>query len=1633
MENYARDGLTPPLPTGKTCSRSTKRKDDSYMYSRKKRCRSRSPSRGRPRRKSGHHERRRRRRSGSRLRTTKRKSRSRSRSTSRNRRSRYRRDSSHSRRRNNSYFSDSTSNRSDSLQSKTTHSSDEWSTGSSTSSAERESRSRSRDSRTYDSRRRHRDRRTKPRRSSHSEMERLVSAISNHSRNTFVGAHDIIPKFDPGLKTQTSKSWIKKVNETADMYNWSDKQIIFHALPKLDGLARRWYEGLSSVNLSWREWQRKILENFPDDRNYADRLVEMLDRRSKREETLEEYFYDKIKLISHCNIKGKDAVDCVIHGIYDSNIRLNAQGANFRSPNKLLRYLRSITAKTFKDNRKTLTQPNNRINKSNFNGKGPDTSKNSRISGIKCFNCSENGHTAPRCTKEWQRCVKCNRMGHIAEHCRRDQANKITKTTTDDKKGSSENKVLHITGNNEKTNIYNKMVTINGHQKHAFLDFGSQCTIGKQSLADELSLKLDSKDLLHIRGFAFGTIQPIGKAKAEIVLDFVKAEVDIYIVPDEYLSTDLLIGQNFTERPGVVVYKTSTSLTLYSDFPEKVDLLIAEDTTVGKMTNIKIRYANQHTGYIYIPGNISYKMDEEIITIPGIYQVGDGVGMLPVINYSGKEVLMRKDKVIARALPIPNIPTLLHTPVLEVNNIIESDSTNSYSYKPLTMDMLNIGADATHDQRDRLLTLLNDYRDCFALELDELGRTSISEMHIKLQDDVPISYKPYRLPYTEKLVVRNLVNELLDSGIVRESNSSYASPIVLVKKKNGEYRLCVDYRALNKKTIKDSYPMPVIDDQLDRLSGKNYFTSLDLKSGYYQIPVAEDSKHLTAFITPDGHYEYTRMPFGLVNAPAVFQHMINKALGKDRYDLAMPYMDDLLSPATTIDDGLDKLRKILESLRKASLTLNVKKCYFFQTSLDYLGYEVSKDGLRPGSKKIDAVASFPVPTNIHHVRQFVGLASFFRRFIPNFGAIAKPLTSLTKANVPWSWEQPQEEAFNTIKAKLIQRPLLALYDPSFITEVHCDASKHGVGGILLQKPDEKSPLRPVAYFSKQTTKEEEFLHSYELETLAVVLSLKKFRIYLIGINFKVYTDCNALRTTLTKRDLVPRIARWWLLLQEYNFTIDYRPGESMRHVDALSRNPITSVDDPGLLDGDELAIMNIGTTDWLQSVQLADPHLKLVRSILNTDKRDIKDIMENYVLRNDKIYRKIGDQLKWVVPNGARWRICQMGHDESGHFSVDKTLDKIQKDFWFPKMTKFIKKYVSSCLNCAYNKASTGKSSGYLHPIPKGRTPFHTLHMDHLGPFVRSKNGNEYILGIIDGYSKFIFIKPVRNLKSKTTIKVLKDIFCVVGVPKIIISDRGTSFTSLLFKRYVQSIGVKHVQNSVATPRANGQIERYNRTILESLAASNHGQDERDWDMHIENVQWSLNNTRNKTTGVSPSEIVFGKRTTGPNEGNILNALREDDSVNTDNDEEPNTEESTDKEPNGNEPSRYELDREKQKSIIRELANKNIEDSQKQMKLRYDSNKAPTKMFNLGDLVMIPNHHLPATGKSKKLLPKFRGPYKISAVLKNDRYEISSIDGLSKRKYKSIYPADQLKKWITFNTDNNSDAHDLTDSDSDIN
>ncbi|CAH2084639.1 unnamed protein product [Euphydryas editha] len=403
------------------------------------------------------------------------------------------------------------------------------------------------------------------------------------------------------------------------------------------------------------------------------------------------------------------------------------------------------------------------------------------------------------------------------------------------------------------------------------------------------------------------------------------------------------------------------------------------------------------------------------------------------------------------------------------------------------------------------------------------------------------------------------------------------------------------------------------------------------------------------------------MPFGLANAPAVFQRFMNSMLGNKRHDTALAYLDDILVPSVTLEEGFKKLEDILKLLRLNGLTLKLSKCYFFDSSLDYLGYEISAEGIRPDKNKILAVEKFPIPLNIHEVRQFLGLAGYFRKFIKGFGEIARPLTNLLRKGNTFKWTDNELNAFETLKEKLIHRPILALYNPKFKTELHTDASSLGVGGILMQWQSVSDVLKPVAYFSRQTTPEERHLHSYELETLAIVCALKKFRVYLLGLEFKIVTDCNALRTTLTKRDLIPRIARWWLLISEFNFSIEYRPGARMGHVDALSRNTKLS---PEVIDDSTLTVYNIETSNWLLTLQMTDPDISRIFKILKPESNEeTKDIKKNYVIKNNRVYRRVGKALCLVVPRGARW---QISNEAKNFCSSRQSLGTLViRDRWF--------------------------------------------------------------------------------------------------------------------------------------------------------------------------------------------------------------------------------------------------------------------------------------------------------------------------------------------------------------------------------
>lgn len=1413
--------------------------------------------------------------------------------------------------------------------------------------------------------------------------------VAHSSHN--INHKNILPDFDPSSKNQRVDVWLRKVNECATVYGWDDKTVIHFAMQKLQGLAKTWYEGLNSILFSWPEWQDKLIAAFPYEQNYGQSLEEMLRRKSRPNEPIEVYFYEKIALLNQCDIDGKRAVDCVIHGLSDKTLKTSALALRCSHPDQLLQFLMSnkdsghsqmfngrgdFKNRFGQDNRASGSGVS--YDRTNTDVKKPNTLVNP---GLFCYNCKERGHPFMKCPKPLLKCLNCQRFGHKTENCtsKSDNGNNHKKEAMP--------KTMLISAS-KASSKYIKDVTINGLPFQAFIDFGSDVSLLAQSIVLPLGLTHDSK-LLPLKGFGNEIVQSYGTVIAELIIDGVKAEVKFYVVDDKYLDTPVLIGQSFTEQPHIVVYKNSEQLKFFNldflmplsggDHGDTQDLTVSVSSTTDFYGPVTITAITKPllSGDIIISGKIVGKPTNQYYIYGGVYHVTSGMVKISIAPTADSQVHLSAGTTLCRA-----------TKVLLVNRILSHDfEDTTIDSRKFDDELVRMGEGVTEYDKQKLMDILHRYKHCFASSLKHLGCTNVTEMSIETTSKQPIVYRPYRLSHKEREQVREMVGEMLDAGIVRESVSEYASPVILVKKKDGKMRMCIDYRLLNAITVKERYPMPIIEDEIARLSGQTCFITLDLASGYYQVPISEASKALTAFVTPDGQYEFNRMPFGLANAPAVFQRMMHKVLGSARYTEATAYIDDVLIYGRDKEECLNRFENILKLIGKANLTLNLSKCEFLTDKVHYLGYEISAAGIRPGDKKVSCVMDFPRPSNQHTVRQFLGLVGYFRKFIRNFAQVAHPLNKLLRKDAPWCWTDEQEESFKNLKDRLTKRPILAIYDPNAETELHTDASKIGIGGILLQKPPNGDTFRPVAFYSRQTTPEEKHFHAYELETLAVVCSLKKFRVYLLGQNFRIITDCSALRSTFMKRDIIPRVARWWLLLQEFQCSIEYRAGVKMSHVDALSRNPISDSETIDALS-QYPAVMTISSDDWLQTLQLGDSELGRIKNIVSSeiDVDGLKYIRDNYVIKDSQLFKIIdGDKenLRWVVPKGARWQLCRLNHDDIGHFGVEKTLERIKKSYWFPKMSRFIKKYVQACVQCAYAKKTANRKEGYLHSIEKVEVPFHTIHIDHLGPFVRSKRGNTHLLVIVEAFTKFVFIKPVRNTNTQNVIRALEDVFYTFRCPDRIISDRGSCFTSHAFKRFCLDKRIKHVLNAVSCPRSNGQVERYNRSILNSLTAQNLDNDEKAWDEKVGVVQWGLNNTIQKTTGRTPAEVMFGTSINAELDP-ILNDIRR------------NTQENSDV------------------GKIREQVKDRIQAEQIKQKEYYDRNRKPARTYKEGDLVKITKVAFNNDGKSTKLLPSYSGPYRVTQVLGNERYRLAGIPGLTgtKSKRKTTVAADRMLPWV---------------------
>lgn len=1385
---------------------------------------------------------------------------------------------------------------------------------------------------------------------------------------------EIIPKFRPEEKTSNVSGWVHKIDQLGDIYGWDDRDRQFIMQIRLRGSARNWYDNLEDYSMNWSEWKNELEAAFPRSLDFVDCLENMLARNKMENETMTKYFHDKMALLKKCKIYDDAAISCVIRGL-PAEIRANAKAFRCESPQQLYSgFLSSL------ENYKKVETPSSTSKKSTWRRgdtatSSPANQQAHRLPKI-CYNCRRPGHEAREC-RGLLHCEVCQRTGHTAATCWH-----AANPSQDRKQVCS----VYFTTYNIYLDLYKKVVYVNGRELIAYIDTGSKLNILTMTQATLLKLPIAQSDIT-MRGFGGAHTRSLGTSYIEVSVDRVILQGSVEITNYDLTEIDLIIGQQMINQGNVSLITTQKSVTFVptneiggmelmsniqlasSDLVEKYDVCLKNDVSIpthtAKYVDVHISCDTEETP-IVLTHPVYFELGCCAYIIQGVVVKSDEP-YLKVINLGEADINWKAGRLVARAEPV----CLVEENARNVMTVDLGATTNS----ELNMADVKVG-DLSTTEHDQLLKLLNRFRYMFAKDTKDLGCTDLIKMHIQTTTDQPVHFKPYRLAHKESEIVHEKVQDLINAGIVRESMSEYASPVVLIKKKGGDYRLCIDYRALNARTVKDRYPLPHIDDQVARLAGKTYFTTLDLAQGYYQVPMADESIHKTAFVTPTGQFEFLKMPFGLANAPAVFSRLIRMALNEVGDRLAI-YLDDVLLPTVTVDEGLELLEKVLVLLRDANLKLNLSKCAFLQKTVNYLGHEITAGTIQPGQTKINCVAEYKRPQNVHEIRQFIGLTSYFRKFIRGFAEIARPLTQLTKKNVEWVWGQDQEHAFQTLKQRLVERPILAIYDRAAKTEVHTDASKLGLGGILLQYQKDGS-LKPIAYFSRVTSKEEQFYHSYELETLAVVESLKRFRIYITGIPVKVVTDCAALRTTLVKKDLIPRIARWWLAIQDFDLQIDYRPGERMKHVDALSRNPVAN------------EVLLIDNSDWLLTLQLQDDNVQnIIRQL--SEGTDNRDITSNYVVKDGLLYRKALAAELFVIPKLAKWSLLQKYHDQIGHPGFEKCEKAIKTQFWFPGMTRFIRKYIQSCLQCAYGKGNHGRLEGELHPIEKVPTPMHTLHADHLGPFVKTRQGNVYVLVVVDAFTKFVFAKPVKNCSSLETIKQLKEIIALFGNPHRIITDRGVAFTSRHFKQFSEEAQFRHVLNAIASPRSNGQVERVNRTLLNGLNTMS--ESECTWDTKLSDIVWGINNTPNATTGIPPFKLMFS------HSNSRLPAY-----------------------PSG-EPESFES----QVQALhdrRDTAKLRIDRNMTLMKKRFDRNHKRSTKYCVGQLVLWKDgiSRDPTARVTRKLNGLYTGPYKVTKAEQNiDRYEITSIKGMKGyRRFNAVVRGETLRHYKSSVSDDSS-------------
>ena len=720
------------------------------------------------------------------------------------------------------------------------------------------------------------------------------------------------------------------------------------------------------------------------------------------------------------------------------------------------------------------------------------------------------------------------------------------------------------------------------------------------------------------------------------------------------------------------------------------------------------------------------------------------------------------------------------------------------------------------------------------------GIGQLKGVQVKLHIDPavpPVAQKARRIPFHLRKKVEKELTNLQQQNIIErvEGPTPWVSPLVVIPKKNGDVRICVDMRMANKAIRRERHPAPTIDDLIQTLNGATVFSKLDLRSGYHQLIIAPECRYITTFATHKGLWRYSRLNFGTNSASEIFQKVINEQI----HDIpgTLNISDDVIIFGKTQADHDKALEAVFKKFADARLTLNKSKCEFNKSSITFFGFVFSSKGIAPDPTKVEAINSALPPTTTSGVRSFLGMATYCAKFIHNFSDVSEPLRKLTKKDQPFHWKAEHDQSFNTIKELLTSAEIMAYFDSSKETELLTDASPSGLSAILIQHTPGKEDRRVVAYASRALTAVERRYSQTEREALAIVWAVERLHLYLFGSHFKLLTDCKPVELILNNPKSKPpaRIERWNLRLQGYDFEVVHTKG-SDNPSDYLSRHTSLTSNDKQDKMAEEyvnfvtsFAVPKAMTLDEIKQATAEDVTLQYLAYLIQNDSwnslhtlpEKFKDVdcaelsrfqrvkddltvndQANIILRGNRI----------VIPKTLRERAISIAHE--GHQGLVKTKKLLREKVWFPKIDDEIKRRIEQCAPCQPNSCGSRPDPLQMSPLPP--EAWHTLHMDFCGPFPTG----EYLFAVIDAYSRFPEVEIVHSTSASAIIPKLDRIFSTHGIPLIIKSDNGPPFNSEDIRKYMAENGINHSRITPLWPQANSEAENFMKPMTKAIRSA---------------------------------------------------------------------------------------------------------------------------------------------------------------------------------------------------------------------